>query len=86
MQNKEQKYFVCVMPDESIRIIHGVPKCNLEKQFGHLTDEQYTSYVLKGAPKDNHLITEIQINDIPIDRSNRSNWKWDDSLKRIIVE
>jgi hypothetical protein len=71
--------FSYTRPDGGVAIVHAVPKEQLERVTGPLTDEQYEAHVLsRSIPPDAIDVTKLPVDwSPPEDRTFRDAWKHD---------
>lgn len=65
-----------------VAIVHAVPKAELERLFGPMTEEQYEAHVLeRSIPNDAKDVTKLPDDWTPPDRASRETWKLDQLVK-----
>jgi hypothetical protein len=71
--------FSYTRPDGGVSIVHAVPKVQLERLFGPMTDEQYEAHVrTRSIPPDAIDVTKLPVDwTPPEDRTFRDAWKHD---------
>jgi hypothetical protein len=71
--------FSYTRPDGGVSIVHAVPKEQLERLFGEMTDEQYEEHVrTRSIPPDAVDVTKLPVDwSPPEDRTFRDAWKHD---------
>lgn len=72
-----QVRYVFTRVDGGVTVIHGMPKSDIEKMLGTLTDEAYENHVYeRSIPKDAKNVAKITIDELP-DREFRDAWVHD---------
>ena len=70
--------YVFTRPDGGVSIIHGMPKSDIEKILGELTDEEYEAHVYERSIPANAInVIKIALEDVPASREFRDAWTHD---------
>jgi hypothetical protein len=68
---------ICYTIDGRLHIVHPVPKANIEKLLGPLTDDEYRNHIYeKSIPTNAKNVREIEDSEIPNNRTFRNAWEY----------